>query len=252
MRDDQHRRVEPRQGLGQFPAGDGIEVGRRLVENEHLGFTRQNGGQCRAPALTTRHVGGTARGQIGHRHDLEGTRDTRFQFGAADPEVGGSKRDVLREGRHEQLVVGILEDHSDLAPDITKSLARQRRPGDLDSALRRGQHTVEMQHERGLAGTVRAEQRDTLPRRDLEIDTAERRMPARVRVGQVPDTDRGLVHLSTHAPAATITAAAAGSNTTVHCRGVAAATHPDPTASAGTRPSKPRDSIAIYTRSPRS
>ena len=37
---------------------------------------------------------------------------------AAQPEVGGPERDVVAHGRHEQLVVGILEHDPDPSPDL--------------------------------------------------------------------------------------------------------------------------------------
>ena len=51
-------------------------------------------------------------------------RTRSAQCVAAQTEVGRTERDVLRDRRHEQLVVGILENQPDAATDVAKSILR--------------------------------------------------------------------------------------------------------------------------------
>jgi hypothetical protein len=188
---------------------------------------------------------------LGQRHDVQRFAHAGGQLVAAHTEVRGAERDVLGDRRHEQLIVGILEHQPHAPADLAKALAAHRSPGDLDGARRRGQHTVEMQHQRGLTRAVRPEDRHSLTGGDIEIDAAEGDMAIRIGVVEAVDLDRR-AHRATHAEAATTTAAPAGSSVNTHCRAEAGAALPAPTASCGTLPSNPRDNIAKYTRSPRS
>ena len=49
---------------------------------------------------------------------LSASTTRRLELGAAQPEVGRAERDVVAHGRHEQLVVGVLEDDADPAPHL--------------------------------------------------------------------------------------------------------------------------------------
>jgi hypothetical protein len=117
-------------------------------------------------------------------------------------EVRRPERHVVPHGRHEQLVVRVLEHQADLPPYLGKVVAVQARSADLDPAAagpagHRAEDPVQVQDERGLAGAVRAEQRDPLTALDGEVDT-EQGLPA-VGVGEdeTLDVDRGAAHKPT-------------------------------------------------------
>ena len=48
-----------------------------------------------------------------------------LELGAREPEVGRAERDVLADRGHEQLVVGVLEDDADPAPDLGEVVLRR-------------------------------------------------------------------------------------------------------------------------------
>ena len=54
---------------------------------------------------------------------------------AADAEVGGPERNVVVDRRHEQLVVGVLEDDADAAADLGEVGLRHGQVADDDLAL---------------------------------------------------------------------------------------------------------------------
>ena len=145
---------------------------------------------------------------------------------AAQAEVGRTERDVLAHRGHEQLVVGVLEDHADPAADLLEVLLDHRHPGDLDGAGPRGEDAVEVQHQRRLAGAVGAEQRDPLALVDVQVDAEQGLVAVGVGVGQAAHVeDRGGHQCSLPCPWGS---------------------------SAGIVPSYPRASMARCTRSPRS
>jgi hypothetical protein len=110
-------------------------------------------------------VGGIGQADIGQR-----LGDPSFQRSTGQPQMSGPERHVAAYGGAEQLVIGILEDHTDALADL-----RQGPPPDLHTAdehrpSRRREHAVELQHQRCLASTVGAEQRDPLAGFDAHRD----------------------------------------------------------------------------------
>ena len=95
-----------------------VEVRRRLVEHEDVGPHRQHRGQRDPPALAEAEVVRRAIGGVGHADGVERLGRAGVQLGAAQPEVRRPERDVVADGRHEQLVVGILEHDADAPADL--------------------------------------------------------------------------------------------------------------------------------------
>ena len=110
---------------------------------------------------------------------------------AAEAEVGRAEADVGADRAHEQLVVGVLEDDADPAADLGDVVLGDREAADRDAARAGGQDAVEVQHQRGLAGAVGAEQRDPLALVDVEVDAVERLVAVGVGEGQAADVEDG-------------------------------------------------------------
>ena len=60
-------------------------------------------------------------GDVGHPDLLERAAHPRVELGAGHAEVGRSEGDVLGDGRQEELVVRVLEDDADPAPDLAQA-----------------------------------------------------------------------------------------------------------------------------------
>ena len=73
------------------------------------------------------------------------------QLGAASRRSSRPERHVLGDGRHEQLVVGVLEHDADPTADLAQVRASPPPARPPHAALLRGEDAVEVQHERGLA-----------------------------------------------------------------------------------------------------
>ena len=127
-------------------------------------------------------------------------RSTRGQISAGgDAQVLEPERDLVRDDRHHDLVLGILEDRRDRPSELGRAGAARVQAGDDDPARERA--AVEVRHEPGeraqqrrLAGARGPEQRDHLSRLELERDAVERRPAPRIRERQ--PADRSLEPLS--------------------------------------------------------
>ncbi len=195
VRDHQDRHVQRAQDVCQFAAGGGVEVGGGLVEDEDLRFHGEDGRDGHPAALSEGEVVWRAVLELRHADPLQGPLHALLQLRPLQPGRRGPERHVLPDGRHEELVVRVLEDDADPAPDLGHVPLVHGQPGDPHRAGAAGQDAVEVQHEGRLAGAVRPEQRDPLAARDREVDTEEGLVPVGVGEGQSGHVERR-VHIS--------------------------------------------------------
>jgi hypothetical protein len=185
-----------------------------------------------------------------HVHGRQRVVHPLVERGPGDPEVDRTERDVLRDGRHEQLVVGVLEDDADAAPDLPHRVPgrppRQLQPAHGDTALGGRQNAVEVQHQCGLPGPVRTEDGHPLAGFHREVDPVQRGPAVRIRERDALEM-HGRGHRSTHTVTQIPTAHTAGTSPARHIAAVAGGAP-----IVGTEPVNPRDSMARWTRSPRS
>ena len=256
--------TEGQQYLRELAAGHRVQVRRRLVEHEDLRPAGQHGRQRHPPPLATRQVQGRSVAVGEHVDGGQRGVDPLAQRSTGDAEVGGPERDVVADGRHEQLVVGVLEDDPHPAADLLQVRRGHRQPAHGDPSGAGPQDAVEVQHQRRLARPVRAEQRDPLAGPDPQVDPVQGPVPVGVGVGEPGDVQRrrrdcgrgaggggaggeGNGHATLQPAAASATANPAGARPASHCRRLGA-----PSSAQGMAPSNPRESIARCTRSPRS
>ena len=82
--------------------------------------------------VVRRSVGGTL-----HAHGGERFMDPGVELVAADAEVPRTERDVVAYGRHEELVVRILEHDADATPDLGEVALVDGETADADGRRRR-------------------------------------------------------------------------------------------------------------------
>ena len=63
------------------------------------------------------------------------SRDALLDLGPRAAEVERAERDVLAHRRHEQLVVGVLEDQADAGAQVADVVVADAQAGDLELAL---------------------------------------------------------------------------------------------------------------------
>ncbi|CAM5295258.1 hypothetical protein SHIRM173S_02535 [Streptomyces hirsutus] len=151
----------------------------------------------------------------GHADQGQRPVDPLLQLLAPEPGRRRTERHVLPHGRHEELVVRVLEDDADPAPDLGHVPLADGQSGDGDGAGAAGQDAVEVQHQGRLAGAVRAEQRDPLAARDREADAEQGLVAVRVGEGEAGDLQRSC-H-STHPSTQTTRAADGRASAYDHC-----------------------------------
>jgi hypothetical protein len=130
-----------------------------------------------------------------HPHLAECRADAGERLLRRRAEVERAERDVLAHGRHEQLVVGVLEHEPDARPQLAGIAAPDVDPGHGQLTLA-GQQTVEVQHQRGLAGAVRPEHRDTLAVAHAEVEPVEPGNAVGVAEAEPAGCDRAAHHIT--------------------------------------------------------
>ena len=101
--------------------------------------------------------------------DVECALDPGPDLGGRDAEVLEPESDLVRDDRHHDLVLGVLEDRRDRAGELGRACAARVEPRDDDPARKAAAVEVrdepcERAEQRRLAGSGRAEQRDDLVR----------------------------------------------------------------------------------------
>jgi len=91
-----------------------VEVGRGLVERQHV----RHGGDSHPAALAEAEVVGCSAVAVGHAHRGQCAVDPALQVGITESGQREPERHVVVHPGHEELVVGILEDDADAAPDL--------------------------------------------------------------------------------------------------------------------------------------
>jgi hypothetical protein len=102
----------------QLPPARRVEVARGLVQHQHVGSHGEHGGHGDTSALPEGQVVRCPVGDLCHADGCERLVHPLLQGRPAQAEVGRPEGDVVANRRHEQLVVGVLEDQPDPATYI--------------------------------------------------------------------------------------------------------------------------------------
>ncbi len=213
MGDDQRGQPEREHDVGELAAGHRIQVGRGLVEDQDRRVHREHRAGRHPASLAEAQMVRRPVGRAAHAGQGERPVDPSGQLGVPVAQVDRAEGHVVAHGGHEQLVVGVLEDDADPAPDFP-----QRRLADAQAvhghrAGPRGQRAVQVQHQGRLAGPIGPEDGHPLPRGDVQVDPEQRLPAVRIGEGQLPDLQRpGRPAHPTVSAAAQTTAAAAGTD----------------------------------------
>ncbi len=152
-------------------ARDGVEAGRRLVEEEEAGRVQHRLGDLDPPGEAAREGLDQVAGSVGELEAGEELVRPGGQAGAREAVQMALVAQVLGDG---QLLVEArgLEYDADRGPDRA-GLGRDVVPEDARRARRRGEQGRQDAEERALPAPVGAEESEDLPARDLEVDALE-------------------------------------------------------------------------------
>ena len=133
--DDQQRAVEPRRAS---PSARGACAGRGSRYGSSS--TSRLGSIASTVAIATRRRWPSAElvrravGVLAHPHRLQRALHAVLDLGLGEAEVERPERDVLAHGRHEQLVVGVLEDEADAGAQVAHVVVADAQARDLELA----------------------------------------------------------------------------------------------------------------------
>ena len=177
----------PTQDLGEFAAAGRVEVGRRLVEHQDLRVHRQHR-RHRDPAALPEATGGAAAGRRASAMPTaveRARRPARSSSAPRRPRLAGPNATSSRTVGMNSWSSGswkTMPTRRRISRRFVLGRPAARRP--RPCRARRVQDAVEVQHERGLAGAVRAEQRDPLAPRDVRSTPYSACVAVGVGVGQ--------------------------------------------------------------------
>ena len=109
-------------------------------------------------------------------------------------EVQGTEGDVVEDGRHEELVVGVLEDDPDLPADLRPGLFPEGNFPDRHAPRRGKQVPVHVEEQRRFPRAVRADDADGLSVGDQERNSFQRLRAVRVSETDVLELEEVMAH----------------------------------------------------------
>ena len=108
--------------------------------------------------------------------------------------VERTERDVLADRRHEELVVGILEDDSDGATNLIKGLLGNRQVPDAHFTLSGPQEPVQLQQKGRFPGAIGSDQGDRFTMGDSEADPVQGAGAIGIGIGEIACFDDVVTH----------------------------------------------------------
>ena len=174
VRDEQNGHalgVQLMDDLQNIAAPLGIQHGRRLIEDDHLGVHGQGAGDGNALLLAAREHMRSALLILLHAHHLQRLLHALQNFLSGHAEIFRPKGDFLIHHRGHQLVIRVLKDHAGRLPNgQLVFLLGSIHPGDFQSARGWRIQRVHQPGKSGFAAAVMPEYDDELPFFDGKVD----------------------------------------------------------------------------------
>ena len=154
-------------------AGRGWRTARRA--RAAAGAWRARWRSPRAGARPSRAGTAAARAACSMRTGAERLGHAPLDLGRVEAHVERAEGHVLRDGRHEELVVGVLEDEADARAQLGQRVALHLRARPPRARPCPSAGPLRCSMKRGLAGAVGPEHGDALAVLDVQVDAAQRR-----------------------------------------------------------------------------
>ena len=166
--------VQPFQKLHHLRLARRVEPRRRFVEDQDGRAHRHDARQRHPLLLAEAQVVDRPAAERQRGDGRQRLRHARLHLLLREIQVPGAEGDILLHGGGEELVGRVLEDESHALVEFLGGEAPDLPPADPDPAGLRLQQADKKADQRRLSRPVRAQNRDELPFRDMEIDSAER------------------------------------------------------------------------------
>ena len=149
----------------------GVEIGQRLVEQEHFGPDHQGAGQGHPLLLAAGKLARIAPGEVGQSDEIDRLGDARRGLAARNPAPPQAEGDVV-EHRHEGEQGVVLEDDAEIAPPRRQGIDRLAADAHFPFVERR--EAGDQAQGRRLAAAAWAEQAGEAAGRGGEADPLHR------------------------------------------------------------------------------
>ncbi len=169
----------------------GIEVGGRLVEDQHLRPHRQQPGQGGPLLLAVTQGVGRLADQIEQADLLQGPLGGDLRLPGRQPLVAGAEGDILQQAVAEQLIVRVLEEQADLQPGLSEMRPLQGPALVEDLAPVGPQQAAQLFDQGRLAGAVVPHQRQPVTGSDRKVDSLQGLVPAGIGIVQAAQGEQG-------------------------------------------------------------
>ncbi len=175
---DEHGARQARDQLEERVGSRGVELRRRLVEQEQLRPQREGRGERHALKLARGQLRDRALRQVLGADLRERLLDARPDLGRVDPGVLEPERDLVRDPAHHDLVLDVLEDGRDDPGKLGRTRLARVDPADdhttaEDAAVEVRHQAGEGAEQRRLARARSAEHQHVLAVLELERDVVE-------------------------------------------------------------------------------
>ena len=201
-----HQLVDPRR----------IQPRRRLVEQQNAGTHGEQPRDRDPLALAeAEHMGGPV-GEVGDAHHRQRPGRALPGLGCRQPQIERAEAHILGDGRRKELIIRVLKDQTDAAPQPGQALAVVGDRGAVqhDLPLIGADRPGQRQQQGGFAGAIGAQNGQPAAGRDRQIDMVERRDAARIMMDQTAGFEHQPIQTapaaaSTRPPASTASRAGA-------------------------------------------
>ena len=166
-------------------AGRRVEVGQRLVEEQHVHVVDEDARERHALLLPAGELARRVMEMIPHADERGGLFDPLMQLRLAHAVVLRREGDILRHREPDELAVRVLQHRADRAGDLEDPQLAALAPGDRQTAaafplVGKGDQAVDAVRQRGLAAAGGPADQDLFALADLEVDIVQGRLALRV------------------------------------------------------------------------
>ena len=186
--------VDLAHGVEKIACGDGVELARRLVEDQHLRLHRHDGSKIQKLLLPAGKRGDVAVEPVLNAEIAGHFRHARAHGRLVAAETFEPERELVPDLVRDDLVVRVLHHEANLRGLVAPRHLRERRAAEKDLAAAlavRREHRFEMAQQRGLAAAGAAAEHEKFPRADAQRNAVERELALRrgMRKGQILDIE---------------------------------------------------------------
>ena len=189
--------VDLAHGVEKIARGDGVQLARRLVKDQHLRLHRHDRGEIQKLLLPAGERGHVAVEPVLNAKVAGHLRHARAHGRLVAAKAFEPERQLVPDLVRDDLVVRVLHHKADLRGLVALGHLRKRRAAEENFAAAlavRREHRFEMAQQRGLAAAGAAAEHEKFPRADAQRNAVERALALRRGMGKGQILDIEMFH----------------------------------------------------------